>query len=85
MKWTTETPTEPGFYWLKYIDKEKGVTRELVQLRQDKVYLKVCHKYGALYLEPVGLKRMYPRNKIMEFVKDVKPIGWAGPIPEPEE
>lgn len=82
MKWTTEPPTEPGYYWLKYIDKEDGITTILCRLRKAKVHLKV-----TCWVEPspVGFKGIFVKENLPGFIKDVKPLGWAGPIEEPEE
>lgn len=87
MKWTTEEPTAPGWYWLtdkSYVGNERfaydGALRTIyVEIRQDIANSEVGEPYPVYY----GLigKGGKPQRKIEEV--GIEPM-FSGPIAVPE-
>lgn len=74
LKWTSEPPKEPGWYYMK--DTFKGVSMCRVDIFQKTIglgeYLTITNKMPLL------------SNNNTPFGQPII-IGWAGPIPEPED
>lgn len=79
MKWSTEPPKEPGWYFYQrtdgnypvrfgYIKKQQYIQRWTMEIRED---FAIC-------------KHLYDENGFFLFALTV-PHRWAGPIPEPEK
>jgi len=69
LRWTSEPPTEPGWYWLEY-----HLYSSLVE-----VIIRPGHNYLIWdYVKPFS-----PRNSIS--VAEMGKAKWAGPIPRPQE
>lgn len=71
MKWTSDQPTKPGFYWCK-VDGETSI-----------VFISEWHieelKKNVLVIEFIGNDEKIILDEISSGAL------WAGPIPEPEE
>lgn len=72
-KWTNDTPTKPGYYWLESTDDEEDCVSLIVDVYKDEgdeggytLYAKVPH-----WLFGVEVSSIIGR--------------WAGPLPKPEE
>lgn len=72
MKWTTETPTEPGWYFVSW-KPEWCFADEIVRVRYKRNH---CMDTGILVVCPTGTEAQYCLDIAQR---------WAGPIPEPEE
>ena len=71
MKWTSEQPTKPGFYWCK-------TENEAAIVEVSEWYAEELHK-NILAVELIGDEEKYIFNEQFPVLL------WAGPIPEPEE
>ena len=69
LRWTSETPTEPGWYWYRRTD---GGGRSVVML------------YNA-YLDGRMCVYRYPEKPVPAKNFCNGDVEWAGPIPEPQE
>jgi hypothetical protein len=74
MKWTTDKPTEPGFYFMRRVDIN-GMPYGIAQVRS------FPFGSGDIYIEVYVSDHWQSLN---EFNRDVR-CEWAGPIPMPEE
>lgn len=72
LHWTTETPTEPGWYWWR---PEKNIVPHMVYVVWESTMRSV--QKDRMFV-------LYPHSDV-EFAVDERPGQWAGPIPEPEE
>lgn len=83
--YTTDTPTEPGWYYVKYkgfkARREIETMYELAfpdpddmlgRLAPGKLAIKTIEKFGVCFQE-------------LRFHPDCHPVKWAGPIPQPKE
>lgn len=70
MKWTSEPPKEPGWYWYKDPSETPSVAY---------VYDK---SHGSLMIENCPGPE---RSMVLTFHPDRTRGLWSGPIPEPEE
>lgn len=71
MKWTSETPTEPGWYWCRYVNCKPEIV---------KVYASDYHRgLTVARLNLIGDERI-------DLFQNQRRRGmqWAGPIPMPE-
>ena len=73
LTWTSEPPTEPGFYFVQ--EQDYCVTRRV---------LYVFKKNRTLHIGVSKMSRHFHTKTLHQFVKDYK-FMWAGPIPEPKE
>ncbi len=71
LRWTTDIPTEPGWYWM----------------RSSKLRPEVCHVYESQFGRGLSVARVYHDEieTLSEFVLCRRNVEWAGPIPMPEE
>lgn len=73
MNWTTEFPTEEGWYWLRYARGEPDI-----------LYVR-CYHDGRLSCEDWGeLARGDTFKTPEEYGEKYSVTHWAGPIPEPK-
>lgn len=71
LTWTSERPTEPGWYWMRklpFLDKPKIVLIRLVS-------------NGSLFVKRYEASM----QALNEFVTRHRGCQWAGPIPDPQE
>lgn len=81
MKWTSETPTRPGWYWYKLPRWEHGFIAQIYSYR-------IGLDRERLWAVHITNDEVY-RELLAEMVKSGAAHGqdgwlWAGPIPEPE-
>lgn len=72
LQWTTELPTEPGWYWWR---PEKNIVPHMVYVVWESTMRSV--QKDRMFV-------LYPHSDV-EFAVDERPGEWAGPIPEPQE
>ena len=72
LHWTTDLPTEPGWYWLRYRSATEGARVTDVEL------IDIRHGEPFFVSYAGSLRRVY-------FHRNCEPVEWAGPIPEPED
>ena len=71
MKWTTEKPTQSGWFWVRTIDDRTPLKTRMVMIT----------KHGNnLFIYLPGS----PSRPIDEFATFARPVEWMGPIPVPE-
>ena len=75
MKWTTDTPTEPGWYWYRGPEKRHHLVAEVIEVMASP------HPESGLMLV-VYVGNSSKPIPIQEFSSQCQ---WAGPIAEPEE
>ena len=78
LTWTSEPPTESGYYWYR---RGKGFIPQIVYLLWEGCFFELKPK------EPNRLLVMHWAENEIDRSYDTKVcVGeWAGPIPEPEE
>lgn len=70
MNWTTEPPSEPGWYWMK----SKKIQPEVVNIMR---FWDRLLSVGRAYNDE--------REPLSDFISCRRGVQWAGPIPEPED
>lgn len=72
MKWTTEPPTKPGFYWCKVEDEASIV--EVSEWHAEEL------DKNLLVVELIGNEEKFILDEILSSEGPL----WSGPIPEPK-
>lgn len=72
MRWTTERPTKPGWYWIK---QGCDIDPQIVEVKLDDTYVLYCTVYSKYY-------SCFHRYRVCELINNVY---WAGLIEEPAE
>lgn len=70
--WTTNQPTEPGYYWMSW-KPDWCFADEIVQVRFKRYR---CQNTNELVVCPAGTEAQYGLGIAQK---------WAGPIPQPED
>lgn len=74
MRWTTDLPTEPGYYW------QRGYGGAPGHLRVVEVATSEVHGDGSLHVYVGGWEPGLP-----VYAPDFDRCEWAGPIPTPND
>ena len=75
LKWTTEPPTEPGWYWWREYPEPGAL--HMVKVARRPPYGRMVILLSATEVRPVSGRQAYEMQRGMH-------AQFAGPIPEPE-
>lgn len=74
LQWTDKSPTEPGFYWIRWDKNNERVS--IVCVSKDTT--------NKLTIDWMGKEDPYALDPTSVFAHIWKRIEWAGPIEKPE-